>query len=420
MKWTRVIPIFIGLLGGCLIGYQMKKSSPVEARRILFYRDPMHPAYRSDKPGVAPDCGMQLEPVYADGLAASLSSGPDLDAEGAVIAPATQRLYGIRVVPVTSGAQQSRVRLFGRVEPDQTRIYSIEFGTDGYVKETHSDSIGTHVAKNQKLATVYSPEFLTVAGGYLAANERFPNSATSAKEAPSTASQNSASVAARADRLRNLGVSDFQIEEMTRDSKLPEDIYLVSPTDGFILSRNISPGMRFERHAQLYTIADLSHVWIMADAFGRDSQLIHMGMKARITVPETDLTTTAVVTSVLPAVDPATRSLSIRLECDNPSVRLRPGMFVNVELAVELPPGLTVPVDSIVDTGTSRRLYVRADDSHFVPRVVQTGWQNGDRIQVLGGLHEGESVVSDGTFLVDSEARLHGLSRPAIGTSDMK
>jgi RND family efflux transporter MFP subunit len=420
LKWIRVIPLFIGLLGGGFIGYRMKKSTPVQERRILYYRDPMHPAYRSNKPGVAPDCGMQLEPVYADGLAASLMPGPDADFGGAVIAPATQRLYGIRVVPVLSGAQQSRMRLFGRVEPDETRVYSIEFGTDGYVKATHSDSVGNHVTKNQKLATVYSPEFLTVAGGYLAANERFPNSANAAKDVPLTASQNSASVAARADRLRNLGVSDFQIEEMTQGSKLPEDVYLVSPTDGFILSRNISPGMRFERHTQLYTIADLSHVWIMADAFGRDSQLVHVGMKARITVPETELSATAVITDVLPAVDPVTQSLSIRLECDNPGFRFRRGMFVNVDVAVELPPGLTVPADAIVDTGTSRRLYVRADDSHFVPRVVQTGWQIGDRVQVLGGLHDGESVVSDGTFLVDSEARLRAPGQPAGGAGGVK
>jgi len=246
-----------------------------------------------------------------------------------------------------------------------------------------------------------------VSGGYLAANERGSGNAASSKEIPIAASQNSASAAARADRLRNLGMSDSQIEEMSSTHKLPEDVYLVSPADGFILSRTISPGMRFERHTQLYTVGDLGHIWIMADAFGRDVRNVHVGMKARITLPETDQVLTAVVTALLPSMDLATRAVKVRLECDNPGFRLRPGMFVNVDVPVDLPPGVNVPADAIVDTGTARWLFVRTDASHFVQRPVHTGWRFADRVEVVDGLREGEEVVSGGTFLLDSETKLH-------------
>lgn len=420
MKWIYATALLVCLVGGGFAGYRLKKSAPAAERHILYYRDPMHPAYRSDKPGIAPDCGMQLEPVYADDVATALAPGGDQDGDEAVIDPSVQRLYGIRVVSATSGAHQTKIRFFGRVDADETRIYSIEFGTEGYVKETHGDAVGNHVTRNQKLGSVYSPDFLAVAGGYLAANERSNESPNPVRENSITAFQNASSASARADRLRNLGMSDSQIDEITQTRKIPEDVYLVSPVDGFILSRNISPGMRFERHEQLYKIADLSHIWIVADAFGRDAESVRAGMKAVITAPDTDLSTTAVVTAVLPNVDPATRAVKVRLECDNPGFKLRPGMFVNADLSFELQPGLTVPADAIVDTGTSRRLYVRTDDSHFVPRVVETGWQIGNQVQVLKGLHDGDAVVSDGTFLVDSETRLHAPANTAVVTGGVK
>ena len=222
------------------------KAAP--ARRVLYWVDPMHPAYRSDKPGTAPDCGMALEPVYAED--ASQAVLPTEDSMGAAVRidPASQQLYGIRLAKVEKDMGQGSIRVFGRVAPDQTLVYRVNLGTDGFVKETHDDAVGNFVKKNQHLAIVYSPEFLSVAGGYLSANERAPmgNAAPKDNSVPSI-TQGSASAQARADRLRNLGMSDMQIDEISSERKIPENVYVVSPTDGFILSRNISPGVRFER-----------------------------------------------------------------------------------------------------------------------------------------------------------------------------
>ena len=403
-KGLYLLLLIIGLMAGLAFGHLSARVHQNSARRILYYKDPMHPAYRSDKPGVAPDCGMDLVPVYADD---AMPIAADQSSEGVVIKPAIQQLYGIRLAKAEGDQGRGTIRVFARVAPDETQIYRINFGTDGYVKETQGDAVGQFVSKSQRLATVYSPDFLAVAGGYLAAHERdpmAPNVAT--QNFVANASQEAASVQARADRLRNLGMSDVQIDEITRTRRLPEDIYVVSPTDGFVLTRSISPGMRFQRGSDLYTVANLSHVWIVAEVYGQAAQAFRPGAEAVVTMPDTAQTFKARVSDVLPEVDPVTRAITVRLEADNPGYKLRPEMFVNVAVPITLPSGISVPADAIVDSGTSKRVFVQTAGGAFEPRTVETGWEFGDRVQIAKGLREGETVVSAGTFLVDSESKL--------------
>jgi Cu(I)/Ag(I) efflux system membrane fusion protein len=367
----------------------------------------MHPSYRSDKPGTAPDCGMALEPVYAEEVSKSLLPSEDSMPETVQIDPASQQLYGIRLAKVEKDTGKGTIRVFGRVAADQTLVYKVNLGTDGFVKETYDDAIGNYVKKDQHLAIIYSPEFLSVAGGFLSANERTPGGLNAPKDnSSSSITQGAASSQARADRLRNLGMSDSQIEEISANHKIPENIYVVSPTDGFILSRSISPGVRFERYTDMYTIANLSRVWILAEVFGKDAEAFRPGARARVTLPDTGETFQAKVSNVLPEVDPATRFLRPRLEVDNPGFKLRPDMFVNVELTVSLPTGLSVPADAVVDSGMSKRVFVETSSNHFETREVEIGWRLNDRVQIVKGLREGETVVAAGTFLVDSESRL--------------
>lgn len=419
-KTLYLLPLAAVMAAGFALGHVNHKDSAAAARRVLYYEDPMHPAYRSDKPGTAPDCGMDLVPVYAQDAAKSLPADEIPIAGEVQIDPASQQIYGIKVAKVERNSGQGTIRVFGRVAPDETRVYRVNFGTEGFVKETHDDAVGNHVAKDQRLAVVYSPEFLAVAGGYLAANEHSPGASTSSREnVAASTTQGAASVQARADRLRNLGMSDSQIAEISRNRILPEDVYVVSPTDGFILSRSISPGMRFDRQSDLYTIADLSRVWVIAEVFGKDVQAFRPGTMARITLPDTGESTMARVSNVLPEVDPATRTLRPRLEADNPGFKLRPNMFVNVEMSVSLPPGLTVPADAVIDSGMSKRVFVQTSPGHFEARTVETGWRLDERVQIVKGLKEGETVVSSGTFLVDSESRLQVASKSGSSKDNM-
>jgi Cu(I)/Ag(I) efflux system membrane fusion protein len=406
-KRLFLIPILAVLIAGLAYGVLRQKHVSAHGRHVLYYVDPMHPAYRSDKPGIAPDCGMKLEPVYAEDASQSVLPPEDSMPAEVHVDPAAQQLYGIRLAKVEMDAGHGAIRVFGRVVPDQTLVYRVNLGTDGYVKETHDDAVGNHVMKDQHLAVVYSPDFLAVAGGFLSANERTSAGTAATKDnvAPST-TLNASSAQARADRLRNLGMSDSQIDEISRDRKIPENVYVVSPTDGFILSRNISPGVRFERYSEMYTIADLSRVWVLAEVFGKDAQAFRPGARARITLPDTGESFEARVSDVLPEVDPATRVLKPRLEVVNPGFKLRPDMFVNVELAVSQAPGLTVPADAVLNSGLSKRVFVQTSAGHFQERAVETGWRLNDRVQIVKGLREGETVVAGGAFLVDSESRL--------------
>ncbi len=398
-KAWYLVPVVGALAVGFGLGHWNRRpaAGSAAAHRVLYYVDPMHPAYRSDKPGKAPDCGMDLVPVYADTVGNSLAGSGD----GLSIDSAAQKIYGIQLAAVENDSGTRSIRVFGKVAADETRIYKVTVGADGYVKSTDKDAIGNHVRKDQHLAVIYSPDFLPVEGGYLSANERTP----AAKESAASA-QNAASAQARADRLRNLGMSDAQIEEMTSTRKIPEDVYIVSPTDGFILTRNISPGLRFEREKELYTIADLSHVWILAQVFGKDAQKFRPGAVAKVTLPDTGEQFQATVSDVLPEVDAATRAFKVRLVANNPGFKLRPEMFVNVDMPVSIPAGLSVPADAIVDSGLAKQVFVQISPGHFEKRDVEIGWRFDDRVQIVKGLKEGELVVSAGTFLVDSESRL--------------
>jgi RND family efflux transporter MFP subunit len=408
--------VAVCLAAGFLFGHFGYRSAAGSTRRILYYQDPMNPAFHSSKPGKAP-CGMDLVPIYADSVVPSLQHHEQPASDALEIEPSTQQLYGIKIEKARMEAGTQQLRLYARVQADETRIYKVNFGTEGYVKETQDDAVGTRVTKNQRLAVVYSPEFLAVAGGYLAANEHAPvapNLVRDGLNASTAASQGTASVLARADRLRNLGMSDAQIEEISHSRKLPEDVYIVSPTDGFILTRNITPGMRFDRQEDLYTIADLSHVWIVAEVYGPEALAIRPGAKATVTLPESNEKVAAYVTAILPEVDPSSHAVRVRLQAENPRFTLRPGMFATVELPISFPPGLSIPADAILDSGLSKRVFVQSASGEFSPRLIETGWQKGDRVQVVKGLVDGEAVVASGTFLVDSEARLHSPAAQGI------
>ena len=390
----------VALIGGIAIGYQSARAKPVRAAQPLYYIDPMHPAYRSEKPGVAPDCGMQLVPVYAGDVARVMNqarpSVVHVDAD-------MQQMFGIQVAAVGRSPGHKTIRVLGRVSADETRIYRVNLGVDGLVKETRDDAVGTYVKKDQHLALIYSPEFLSVAGGFLSANEHSPGNAPKDNTAPTP---NAASAQARADRLRTLGMSDAQIDEVSTTRKIPEDVYIVSPTDGFILSRNISPGLRFERHTELYRVADLSRVWVSAETFGNDADAFHPGAAARVTLPDTGEILTAHVSAALPEVDPVTHVMRSRLEVANPGFRLRPDMFVNVEMPIALSEGLIISSGAVLNAGLSKRVFVEVSPGDFEAREIQTGWESGDRVQITKGLHEGEKVVVAGTFLIDSESRM--------------
>jgi len=382
-------------------------------RHVLYYVDPMHPAYKSDKPGIAPDCGMALVPVFTEDVGSAQTSSPpaQISAGAVSIDAATQRLMGLRVAPVEKKGATHTVRAIGRVVPEDTRVYRINSGLDGFIRETYNDSVGMLVKKDQKLASYYSPDFLAIASGFLAASERVPgavgNDGNRTMPFPGTLSkQGVSSMQGYTDRLRNLGMSDIQIKRMADSRQLPESIDIVAPADGFIFARNISPGQHFEHNMEFYRITDLSRVWVLAEIYEHDSPYLRPGDFVQINLKDEARQLSARIADSLPQSEAGSGTVKLRLEVDNPKFILKPDMVVDVELPIRLAPAVSVPVDALIDSGAHARVYVEHDEGVFEPREVETGWRFGDRVEIRRGVLPGERVVVEATFLVDSESRL--------------
>ena len=392
--------VIAGLVSSYVLGrYERPKLNSRVGRHVLYYVDPMHPTYKSDKPGTAPDCGMQLEPVFAndsDGEESALPAST-LPAGAVRIDETTQRLVGIRLAVVERSSSVNSIHAIGRVVPEDARVYRINSGVDGFIRETFGDSVGTMVRKDQRLATYYAPDFLAATSGFLAASERVPGSVTT---------EGARSIQNYTDRLRNLGMSDLQIRDVASTRKLPESIDIVAPAEGVVLARNASRGQHFERNAELYRLADLNKVWIIAEIDEQDQPYLHPGGLGQITLRDRGSQIPARIANTLPESEAGGRTVKLRLEADNPHLLLRPDMSVDVEIPVRKTPALTVPVDAVIDSGEQARVYVQSGESIFEPRYVETGWRSGDAVEILRGLRIGERVVAAATFLVDSESRL--------------
>ena len=223
---------------------------------------------------------MQLVPVYENepGNSVPKPQATQLSTGMVTIDGDAQRLSGIQVADVQRGGSTRAAHAVGRVAPEDVRIYSINSGVDGFIRETFNDSVGNFVKKDQKLASYYSPDFLSAASGFLAATERVPGTigkdgARFSTEFPGTIAKESVrSLRGYSDHLRNLGMSDEQIKRIADTRELPDSIDVVAPADGFILSRNVSPGMHFDHQMDFYRIADLSSVWVVAEIYEDDAQ----------------------------------------------------------------------------------------------------------------------------------------------------
>jgi multidrug efflux pump subunit AcrA (membrane-fusion protein) len=410
MKNVTLGAVLLGVLAaGFLAGAWHNQRERVSAaslhgRRVLYYVDPMHPSYKSERPGVAPDCGMALEPIYADGDArAAPRAGPR---PNGYISPEKQQLIGVRVSAVEKRSATERLRLYGRVAADEARIYSINVGIDGFIREVTRAATGSHVRKDEWLATFSAPEMRTPIQGYLVTLDVLDR-VKKADDGPTTIGLASAGVHQARDRLLTLGMSAEQISEVARTRQVPFHIRIAAPEDGFVTARHVSTGQKFERGDELFRIADLRRVWIVADVFGLDAEYVKAGATADVFLPGRARPFKARVSSdVLPQFDAARQSVSVRLEADNPGYLLRPDMFVDVEVSLALPPSIAIPADAILDAGATRTVFVEKSDGVFEPRVVQTGWRFGGQVEIVRGLDAGERVVVSGAFLLDSDSRM--------------
>jgi len=376
-------------------------------------------------------CNNQQQAVEANppaGESTSLPPGAETGDEtwsmspGTVeITPERQQLIGVRVGVVEKKPWVHTLRILGRVEADETKIYRINASVDGWIEKAYDNSVGSLVKKGEVLATFSNPQFLDAEQGYLFAVgtvERLglgKRRELGRKEAPTQAAYDPYVLQRQIDLLRGMGVEDSQIEEISRTRKITLDIRITAPVSGFITARKVSPKERFLKGAELYRIVNLDRVWILADVFEHEVRYFKAGAMAVVRLPQQERTYHAAVSKVLPIFDPDTLTFKVRLETDNPAYLLRPDMFVDVEFPVSLPPAVTVPADAVLHSGLRKTVFVDQGNGIFEARQVKTGWRMGNRIEIVHGLEPGEKVVISGNFFIDSESRIQAAAQGIYG-----
>ncbi|MEQ1948106.1 MAG: efflux RND transporter periplasmic adaptor subunit [Bryobacteraceae bacterium] len=426
MKIARVFIVMI-LLAAAFFGglYYERFRTPTEAtaeRKPLYYVDPMHPAYKSDKPGIAPDCGMKLEAVYADsarpggGVPSSAEFGapPDLAPNAIQVSTEKQQLIGVRYGTVEMASASSTLRTVGKVALDETRVARVHSKITGWIDKVYVDFTGSMVKVGQPLMTVYSPEMLASQQEYLLAlRSREIMYHSSVREASINTTE---LIDAAKKRLELWDFTPAQIEELQKTNTPIRNITIFSPADGTVLERGAFPGQRIAPETQLYSIANLDRVWVIADVYEADMDKIRIGQKATIIMPSANARSfTGTVDFIQPQVDATTRTLKIRLNAMNPNQQLKPDMFVNVDFYTGSPVRMSIPADAVLDSGMTKTVFVDRGNGYLEPRVVQTGERSGDSIQILSGLKPGERIVTSGTFLIDSESRLRNPGQATSG-----
>jgi Cu(I)/Ag(I) efflux system membrane fusion protein len=383
-------------------GAQKPASAAEEGhRKVLYWYDPMHPGYKSDKPGIAPDCGMKLVPKYADEAEAMQS----MPAGTVMLSPEKQQLIGVRTAAVRRDRLARTVRTVGRVTADETRIAKVHLKVGGWIEKVYVDFVGQLVQQGQPLFTLYSPDLVSTQQEYLVARRGMKEMGSSTL--PDVAEGAQSLLRSARERLRLWDISDEQIRKLDESGEVTRTLTFYSPITGFVLERKAYPQTAIGPETDLYTVADLSDVWVNAEVYEYEVPYVHLGQPASMQLSYfPGKTYRGRVTYVYPTVDPETRTVKVRLQFPNPGFQLKPDMFANVELKVDYGVHTLVPSEAVLDSGTRQIVFVAKPDGYFQPREVKLGPQVDGQAVVLSGLEPGESIVTSGNFLIDSESRL--------------
>lgn len=357
-------------------------------RKIKYWVAPMDPTFISDKPGKSP-MGMDLVPVYEDG-------GDSEDPNTILIDPAVVQNMGVRTARVTRKTLFRHVRTIGEVEVAEDELSVINLRFSGWVEKIYADKTGDPVKKNDTLFEIYSPSLVAAQEEFLLALRT------------QGAKSNLARSARRKLELWDFGKAD--IDAIEQDRRVRRALPIRAPRSGFILKKNVVEGAHVQEGSDLYHIGDLSRIWVTAEIYEHDAPWVEVGQLAQMELAyEPGKVIEGRVAYIYPILNKSSRTLTVRLEFDNPGNRLKPGMFATVYVQFQRRENvLVVPTEAIIHSGVRQLVFTTPDDGHFEPREITTGLV-GDRqgTEVLSGLDEGDLVVVSGQFLIDSESQLN-------------
>jgi membrane fusion protein, copper/silver efflux system len=377
--------------------------APDLQKRILFWYDPMHPAYHSDKAGIAPDCGMALVPMYESKTPAEQATTE----AGLIHLPRSQqRALGVRLATVDEQDMSRTLRTSGVVTADERNISHVHVKTSGWVEEVYANFVGQLVHQGQPLFTFYSPDLLATQQEYLIARRGQQQLGKSSYDEVARSSQSLLDSAR--ERLKLWDFTDQQIENLDRTGEVSKTITIYAHSSGFITDRKVFHHTAVAPDTDLYMIADLSRVWVTADVFEADLPYVKVGGLAIIHFPYAPgKSITGRIGYSYPELDPQTHTAKVRIDVANPGLVLKPNMLADVELKIAYGRHLEVPSEAVLDSGTMQTVFVARDDATFEPRKVTVGATVDGKTIITSGLKKGESIVESGNFLLDSETQLN-------------
>ncbi len=440
--FTRKITLLIALLA-LLVGVAscMKHGAAEKPSTVDYYTCTMHPSVKSQDPnGKCPICGMDLVPVMKQsGGEAKPAASPDMQGmksggemqgmagmqgghaghgahgpqagstKGAqtnefVVPVERQQQIGVTYAKVERKPLSHTIRSVGAIVPDRGRNSQFVSRVDGYVQKLHVTSPGEIVEKDAPLLSIYSPDLFTTEREFIELlRMRDEAKSKEARETPARLIESAKR------RLQLWNVTPEQIAELQRTRQATNTITLLSPFRGVVQSVPVEQGKSVKVGDMLVEVADLSVVWAWADFYENELSMLQAGQKLAITAksyPGEKFEGT--ISLINPFIDETKRTAKARIDIPNADFKLRPGMYVNAELAMNMGETLTVPVSAVMPTGTRNIVFVDKGEGKLEARIVQLGSKYGDIYEVKTGLAEGEPVIASANFLIDAESKVQG------------
>lgn len=341
----------------------------------------------------------------ASPAAPTKSPAPEAPLAPVQLTPERMQSIGVKLAKAEMQNVTDEIRASGNVEINERQVAYVQTRFPGWIRQVYANASYQFIRKGEPLFTIYSPDLVTTEQEYLLAKKNAEAVQASTVNGVTSGSQSLLSAARQ--RLEQWEVPDSEIRKLETTGKVITDLTFNSPVTGYVTERNALPNMYVQPESKLYTVADLSTVWVNANVFQTDLGKIKPGDAAAITVDAyPGRTFSGRVSEVLPQVDMNTRTARVRIVMPNPGNKLMPGMFVNVGLRIPLGRQLVVPSSAVLHAGERQLVFVSRGEGNFVPREVQTGAQAGEKTIVSKGLKAGETIVSSANFLIDSESQL--------------
>jgi Cu(I)/Ag(I) efflux system membrane fusion protein len=359
-------------------------------RQVLYWYDPMVPDQHFDKPGKSPFMDMELVPQYADEAAADEDAGA-----GVKIDPRTVQNLGVRTAEAEAGALWRRIDTVGYVRADENRIEFLQSRVNGWIEALHVHAVNDPVKKGQLIAEVYSPDLYAAQEEFLLALKH---------------PEDAAWLDAARQKLSFLGLAPGQVAALEKGGKPMRRVAYHAPASGVVSNIRVHPGAAVNAGMPLLEITDLSRVWVTAEVVEDQTAWIQAGKWAEVSFAALPGEVfEGKVDYVYPKLDPATRTVQVRVVLQNPGLRLKPSMYANVTLfGGKGEEGVIVPSEAVIHSGKRAVVLIAEGEGRFTPVQVKTGMESNGQTLILAGLAGGEKVVTSGQFLIESEANLKG------------